>query len=180
MELSKTRSVLNNEEEKKKAIVTAFESYFKGLHGYAFVILRDQILAEEMVQEVFLHIWAKRERLEIHSSLKAYLYKCVYNECMDHLSHQKERIVKPLEQEHQESGRDETTIAASHKELETHLHRAIIELPKQCRIIFQMSRYEDLKYKEIADQLNISVKTVEAQIGKALKILRKKLSGFLS
>lgn len=177
--MTEIRSIYNDEQEKKKAFETAFVHYFKSLHGYAFVILRDHVLAEEIVQEVFLNIWRKREHLEIRSSFKSYLYKCVYNECMDLLSHKKDKIVQALDEGDNEAGRDETTIATSHRELERRLHSAIIELPKKCRVIFQMSRFEDLTYKEIANQLNLSVKTVEAQMAKALKVLRKKLGDFL-
>lgn len=156
-----------------------FKSHFKALHAYAFTILKEEMMAEEIVQNVFCRLWEKREQIEINQSAKAYLYRSVYNESLNYLKHQK---VKVTYQKHAARNEDMETHSAAkteYKELQFHLANALNELPEQCRTIFQMSRFEELKYREIASELGLSVKTVENQMGKALKILRTKLVDFL-
>ena len=157
-----------------------FKTYYKALHSYAFTILRDDEIAEEMVQMVFMKIWEKKERLDIQSSLKAYLYRSVYNESMNHLKHQKVKLKYQVHSQYQmKQDTDDASNQVQHKELEDRLQKALNELPEGCRTIFQLSRFEELKYQEIADRLQISIKTVENQMGKALKMLRLKLIDFL-
>ncbi len=157
-----------------------FKTHFKNLHGYAFSIIKDDSLAEETVQNVFYKIWEKRTELNIDITLKAYLYRAVHNESLNHLKHEK---VKERYRLHAVAGTSFHEQAASKKlvmkELETNLRHALNDLPEQCRTIFQLSRFEDLKYREIAEELSISVKTVENQMGKALRILRSKLADYL-
>ena len=162
------------------AFEQVFKTHFKALHAYACTILKDDDLAEEMVQNVFVKLWERKENLTISGSVTAYLYKAVYNESLNSLKHQK---VKSAYQSHLSySMKNETDNAAkriSLQELELRLQKALNELPEQCRAIFQMSRFEELRYREIADRLGISIKTVENQMGKALKLLRLKLIDFL-
>lgn len=164
-----------------EAFEQLFKLHYKALHIYANVILKDEDLAEEIVQGMFLKFWEKRTLLNIQSSIKAYLYKCVYNDCLNYLKHEK---IKIKHQEFTYHTMDTHHESASAKveltELEIQLRTALNELPEQCRTIFQMSRFEELKYREIAEQLGISSKTVENQIGKALRILRLKLADFLT
>ncbi|WP_231635063.1 RNA polymerase sigma-70 factor [Pedobacter sp. PACM 27299] len=157
-----------------------FKLHYKALHAYAFVILKDHDTAEEMVQGMFMKFWEKREMLQISTSVKAYLYKCIHNDCLNYLKHEK---IKFKHQEHTMNNVFASSEPASAKvemnDLKNNLSIAMNELPEQCRTIFQMSRFEELKYREIADQLGLSIKTVENQMGKALRILRLKLSDFL-
>jgi RNA polymerase sigma-70 factor (ECF subfamily) len=157
-----------------------FKTYYKALHAYANMILKDIEAAEEIVQNMFLKFWEKRELLNAQTSIKAYLYKCVYNDSLNYLKHEK---VKTKYRDFTEKTMDTLTEAASSKvelsELQLKLNAALNDLPEQCRTIFQMSRFEELKYREIAEQLGLSIKTVENQMSKALKILRVKLSDFL-
>ena len=156
-----------------------FRSHFKALHAYACTILKDEATAEEMVQNVFYKLWEKKEQIQVQQSIAAYLYKSVYYECLNFIKHSK---VKSAYQAHASYVMPENETAAdtaSMRQLQLKLDEALKELPEQCRTIFQMSRFEELKYREIADRLNISVKTVENQMGKALKILRTKLADFL-
>jgi RNA polymerase sigma-70 factor (ECF subfamily) len=157
-----------------------FKTYFKALHAYAFTILRDDTIAEEMVQIVFMKIWEKKGHLALQTSLKAYLYRSVYNESMNYLKHQKVKLKYQVHtQHHMKQDTDNASHQMQHNELEDRLHKALNELPEGCRTIFQLSRFEELKYQEIADRLQISIKTVENQMGKALKTLRLKLIDFL-
>jgi RNA polymerase sigma-70 factor (ECF subfamily) len=157
-----------------------FKTYFKRLHAYAFTILRDEIQAEEMVQQVFFKLWERNENLTLTGSVSAYLYRAVHNESLNYLKHQKVRSNHQLHVAY--SMKNEVEHPAKKVmagELEKKIHTALNELPEQCRTIFQMSRFDELKYREIADKLGISVKTVENQMGKALKLLREKLVDFL-
>lgn len=136
--------------------------------------------AEEMVQNAFLTIWEKRASLEVHTSLKSYLYRAVYNSSLNHVKHLK------VQQKHEAFYRNTTTLEhenAIEQLMENELHalaqKAIEELPSQCRMVFKLSRYENLSYNEIAEQMNLSVKTVENHIIRALKALRIKLKEYL-
>jgi RNA polymerase sigma-70 factor (ECF subfamily) len=164
-----------------EAFELLFKAHYKELHAYAGVMLRDADTAEEIVQGMFLKFWEKRDLLSVQTSIKAYLYKCVYNDSMNYLKHQKVKTkyhdfaAYTMNNEHEPaSSRVELT------ELEIKLQEALNELPEACRTIFQMSRFEELKYREIAEQLDLSIKTVENQMGKALKILRLKLADFVT
>lgn len=163
-----------------QAFEQLFKAHYKALHAYAHVILKDMDLAEEIVQNMFLRFWEKREMLNVQTSVKAYLYKCTYNDSLNYLKHEK---VKTKYQDFTVHTMDTESEAASARvelnELEGKLRIALNELPEQCRTIFQMSRFEELKYREIANQLGLSIKTVENQMGKALKLLRIKLADFL-
>ena len=157
-----------------------FKTHFKSLHAYAFTIVKDESLAEEMVQNVFCKLWEKKDQLQINASATAYLYRSVYHECLNYLKHQKVRSAYQLYVSARPG--DEGSPANGKLqlgELEWHLNKALGELPEQCRTIFQMSRFEELKYQEIADRLGLSVKTIENQMGKALRILREKLADFM-
>ena len=157
-----------------------FKSHFKALHAYANVILKDEDDADEIVQNIFLKFWEKRNLLNVQTSLKAYLYKCVYHDSLNFLKHRK---IKIKYKDFAAYTMNEEHLPASSKvemtELEYNLGLALNELPEQCRTIFQMSRFEELKYREIAERLGLSIKTIENQMGKALRILRLELADFL-
>lgn len=167
-------------EGSEQAFGQVFKTWFKPLHAYAFTILRDDAAAEEMVQNVFYSIWRKRERLEINGAVKSYLYRAVHNESMNYLKHQKVRenyrvyyASRPVQESEPTDGR------LREAELSEHIRKALNELPAQCRMVFQLSRFEEMKYREIAGELGISIKTVENQMGKALRLMRTKLAAFL-
>lgn len=163
---------------------TAFDALFTAWYGklqaYAFSVLQNEAQAEEVVQIVFCHIWEKRRQWQITSSLKAYLYGSVYHRCIDGLrrnkhaqKYQRHVLLNTDAQAAPASGKAEL------KELEAKLQYALSQLPGQCRAIFQLSRFGGLKYREIADQLGLSVKTVEANVSRALKHLRDQLTDYL-
>lgn len=180
MNLSSSISETQYQQYDDHAFEQLFRGHFKALHAYACVILKDEDNAEEIVQSMFLKFWEKRDLLNIQTSIKAYLYKCVYHDSLNFLKHQK---IKTKYQDFATYTMNSHNEPASSKvemtELEYKLAQALNELPEQCRTIFQMSRFEELRYREIADQLGLSIKTIENQMGKALRILRVKLADFL-
>lgn len=180
MELSNTSHVASLKKGDETAFEKVFKTYFNSLYNYACTILKNESAAEEVVQQVFFKIWEKREMLPDETMLKAYLYRAVHNESLNSIKRQKVRAgyqMYALRSTEQYAGNAASKVNMA--ALQHELHKAMNCLPEQCRTIFQMSRFEDKKYKEIADELNISPKTVENQMGKALKILRTKLADFL-
>ncbi len=157
-----------------------FRSYYPVLCRYAKSILIEQEPAEEAVQQTFVAIWEKRDRITFHVSLKAYLYRAVHNRCLNQIEKQKIRHEYSIGQQQEP---ELTAMAADgphrQKELQELIRQAIDRLPEQCARIFRLSRFEEMKYAEIAAQLNISVKTVENQMGKALRIMREELKEYL-
>lgn len=180
MAINDTGSIQQRAESGTTIFEDVFKANFKNLHAYACTIVKDDIMAEEMVQNVFYKIWERKAHLSIQTSLIAYLYRAVYHESLNYLKHQK---VKTAYQSYATARMNQQTDNAEKKvllgELEQRLRTALQELPEQCRTIFQMSRFEELKYQEIADRLGLSIKTVENQMGKALKLMRLKLIDFL-
>jgi RNA polymerase sigma-70 factor (family 1) len=180
--------VQSSEKEVFRAIQTgdekAFEMMFRELYQplcrYAYSFVSNHEEAEEIVQASFIGIWEKRQTIDIDTSLKAYLYRVVRNASLNVIKHGK---VKQIYLEQSEFTAEKTTDATEQAlitdELERKIFSAIQTLPDQCRLIFKLSRFEEMKYQEIANQLNISIKTVENQMGKALKIMREQLREYL-
>ena len=162
------------------AFEQVFKTHYKNLHAYAFTMLKDEDEAEEMVQQVFFKLWERSEHLSFSGSIAAYLYRAVHNESLNFIKHQKVKAGHQLHVAYSMKNKSEQAHSKMiRKELEYKFREALNELPEQCRTVFQLSRFEDMKYKEIADKLDISVKTVENHMGKALKLLRTKLVDFL-
>jgi len=167
----------------EQAFERVFKSHFKALHAYGLAIVKDSAAAEEIVQTVFLKLWEKRTTLNITVSLKAYLYKAVYHESINHLKHEKVRMKHS--EHHLYISREEAPVESmafqeeGNEELSERLTKALDQLPEKCRMVFYLSRFEELKYKDIADRLGISIKTVEAHMGKALKTLRLQLADYI-
>jgi len=153
-----------------------FKTHYKNLHAYAFTMLKDEDEAEEMVQQVFFKLWERSESLSFSGSIAAYLYRAVHNESLNFLKHQKVKTSHQLHVAYSMKNKSEQASGKlTTKELDKKFREALNELPEQCRTVFQLSRFEEMKYKEIADKLDISIKTVENHMGKALKLLRTKL-----
>jgi len=165
----------------EQAFEQLFRAQYPALCGYARKYLDDVDQAEEVVQEMFFNFWQKKEKLEINISLEAYLFRSVRNSCLNYLKHLKIREEHRLATSHEIRKKEqEVHDSVETLELQEKIENVIEQLPPERKKIFRMSRYEELKYKEIADKLNISVKTVEAQMSKALKFLRQHLSEYLS
>jgi RNA polymerase sigma-70 factor, ECF subfamily len=160
-----------------------FRKYYLRLCGFATRFVSDTIEAEEIVQEVFVKIWNKREQLKLDDKLKPYLFKSVQNLCYNFLEHKKvvddyhAVLAIVYENQAEEFSAYETVLF---NEFQKRVDEAISTLPEQCRIIFEFSRKEGLKYSEIAEKLNISIKTVETQMSRALARLKIELKDYLS
>jgi RNA polymerase sigma-70 factor (ECF subfamily) len=180
MEVNDTALVAQLAKRNEAAFEQVFKTHFKNLHAYACSILKDDMAAEEAVQNVFFKLWDRSENLTIGGSLAAYLYRAVNNESLNYLKHQKVKEAHALHVAYiSPAHRDTPSKTLQAKELEGRLHKALNELPEQCRTIFQMSRFEELRYREIAERMGLSVKTVEAQMSKALRVLREKLADLM-
>jgi RNA polymerase sigma-70 factor, ECF subfamily len=157
-----------------------FRTFYQPLCRYAYSFLEDREEAEEVVQSAFITVWEKRKSIDIQTSLKSYLYRMVRNGCLNVIKHEK---VKQQHVAHEMAVTEVSYESVSQKvyasELESKITEALKALPEQCRLVFQLSRFEELKYQEIADQLQISVKTVENHMGKALRIMREQLKEYL-
>ncbi len=180
MDLLEQQVLSTLKEGSESAFEMVFRTYYRPLCQYAYSFLNDRDEAEEVVQAAFINVWDKREQVEIQTSLKAYLYRIVRNSCLNVIKHEKVKQQHAAhEMAHGQSSHEGVSQSVISSELEEKISEAMKALPEQCRLVFQLSRFEELKYQEIADQLNISVKTVENQIGKALKIMREQLKDYL-
>lgn len=161
-----------------KAYEQIFRTYYPALCLFALKFLKDKEEAEEVVQDLFCKLWEKRKELAITTSLKSYLYGAIrinsirklQSESLHHSHH--EEILRL-------SSSKEFVDDLERNELQSRIHQCIANLPEQRRKVFELSRFQDKKYKEIAEEMAISVKTVENHMGKALKFLREHLSDLL-
>ncbi len=164
----------------EKALDALFGQWHNYLFKIAYSMLADADGAKDAVQDVFIRIWQKRAEIEVKSTLKGYLQRSVVNQCLGVLQ-QRKAFSNP--EDYQFLLPDAAPSAAEklHADsLDRLVHAAIDRLPEQCRLIFRLSRFEDLSYREIAEQLELSPKTIENQIGKALRILREELAPWLA
>lgn len=165
----------------KKALETLFKTYYSSLIKFARNILKNTEQAEDITQDVFIKIWDKRQDLENITSFKAYLFMAVRNQCFNTLKVNERKNWLDDEPENYEnymSNHVEANLYA--KDLNGKINEAIELLPEKCKLTFQLSRFENLSYKEIAETMNVSVKTVENQMGKALAFLRKSVLPYLN
>ena len=163
-----------------KAIELLFDNYFEYLCNVVNRVIHDRGYAEDIIQEIFFEIWRKRETINIQTSLRAYLRRAAVNRSLNHLRKQRmkfeedEEVVLDIKASNV-SGQMEM----EKDELQKRIFVIIDALPLKCKIVFGMSRFENMSYQEIADSLGISIKTVENQISKALRILRSAVQPYL-
>jgi len=169
---------LKNDDQSAFTII--FTKYYPDLVRFSFGYTHDSDAAEEIVQEVFLKLWENRGALVIHISLKSYLLKTVQNRSIDsmrhlHIKNKYASVVlgHPLLSE------NDTENYILHSELEENFNQAMAKIPAAYADVFRMSRIETFKYQEIAQKLDISVRTVEVRISKTLSLLREELKDYL-
>lgn len=180
--------MLNNEEKfllselnkgNKDVFSLLFKKYYKDLVLFAGNILQDKERCEDIVQDIFVKLWENRNTLAIETSLKSFLLKSVKNGCLDELRHRK--TIK--EYETYVLAYSERVLNTGdyvlYSNLKSHLDKALEKLPEVCREAFVMNRFEGLKYREISEKLEVSERTVEVRIGKAIGLLRIYLKDFL-
>ncbi|MFY9152209.1 MAG: RNA polymerase sigma-70 factor [Prolixibacteraceae bacterium] len=155
-----------------------FKYYYSGLVVFADQVIHDTVVSEDIVQSVFMKLWETRQTLEIRS-FRSYLIQSVKNRAIDHLRNQevKDKYTSFKFESAQEEMQEDLWTKI---ELDELLQQAIDKLPPRCREIFLMSRNENIKNAEIAEKLQLSGRTVETQISKALKLLRIELSEYLA
>lgn len=168
----------------EEAFAYVFKTFYSPLFNYAGRILRDEEQANDVVQDTFCRLYENRSNITIHISLKSYLYRSVYNNCIDLIRHKKvanayvdakmldfyfSRIIQLPEAE----------LKMLDEDIGEAIREAIAHLPERCRQIFCLSKLEGLSNKQIAEQLGISVKTVETQMTTAFVRLRKELEWLL-
>lgn len=163
-----------------RSFESIFRQYYQMLCSYAYRFVNDTDMAEEIVQELFYKLWEKRSEIQVTSSLKSYLFSAVHNRCLKFIEHRnveaKYRNYYLLHGSEIDYHQQENSNA---KELQGIIERTLDSLPDRCSRIFRLNRFEGLKYNEIAVKLSISVKTVEANMGKALKLLRRNLKNYV-
>lgn len=165
----------------KKASPKEFESFFRMYYKPLCVtiarITSDKAAAEDLVQEAFIKLWSGRDQLDIKVSLKSYLYRMAINSAFELIK--KGQRFEPISEITPHPVQDSVNEAILSDDLQNQISKSIDRLPPACKTVFVMHRYEDMSYKEIAETLQISEKTVENQIGKALKLLREALKDSL-
>ncbi|MCB2208354.1 MAG: RNA polymerase sigma-70 factor [Bacteroidetes bacterium] len=164
----------------KKIFEEVYRLYYSPLCFYCLRYVGDMEEAKEVVQSIFFNLWIKRNEIEISTSVKSYLYKAVQNYCLNQFQQekikQKYMIRKAnFPRQHSENGE----LKMEEDELRKVIKSAILKLPEKRREIFELSRFENMKYAQIAEHLTISVKTVEAQMSKSLQYLRKVLKEYM-
>lgn len=179
-------------EEFKKNNLGAFEQFFKAnqppLVAYANKFLDDWEASRDIVQEVFLSLWENKDKTNITTSLRSYLFTSVRNQCVNTIKH---KIVVQKHSDNALAQLRELEMSYYASESDTHsklyeteigkkIEETINDLPEQCRITFELSRFEGLKSQEIAKKMEVSVRTVETQIYRALKVLKESLKDYLT
>lgn len=157
-----------------------FYLFYSDLVNYCGRFVNDDDVAEEIVQDIFTKLWIRHSYININSSLKAYLYKAVRNHTLNYFKYikQKEKYKQYIGLSTIEKT-DTPLNKLEEKNIQIRIDEAMLMLPEKCRKVFELKRYERLKNKEIAEKLNISIKTVENHISKAIKLLKKALKYYL-
>lgn len=155
------------------AFETIFREQYSSLANYAYSVLRNKEDAEDVVQEVFIRIWQNNPAVLKDPKVKFYLLTAIKNGCISHLRKQATKKTVSYEEIHPATVADTTATNDKKEVTAAVINEALSLLPPQCLVVFKLSRFGKLTYQEIAEELNISVKTVENQVGKALKIMRE-------
>lgn len=165
-------SLQNGDEQ---AMDVLFRRHYSSICRAVYRILKDSNLAEDIAQEIFLGLWKKREKLNISTSVPAYLKRAAVNKSLNFIRDQKVKFDDEEKMPDLTNNQSTTQQQLEAEDLQKLINESIDLLPPKCRLVFTLSRFEEMSYQEIATKLDISIKTVENQISKALKFLRKAL-----
>lgn len=166
-------------EGNQQAFEQIFNQYYQQLCSFAFQFLKEDLGAEEIVQDVFCAIWEKRSTQQI-DSVKSYLYQAVRNKCLNAIKHIEVREEYKQQNKYQLDLEENSEEENDSNELTQNLKTTIDAMPEMRKKVFLMSKYDGLKYSEIASALGISVKTVENHMGKALAFLRDEMQRYIT
>lgn len=157
----------------ESALTELYNKFWQLLFMSSYNVIKDKELCEDIIQDIFMNIWHNREKLEIHISLKGYMYACARYQVFNHLKKNKDKIHVELFDDLEKRFQYTTPeTEMMHDELIQQINLIITTLPEKCRLVYKLSREEQLSHKEIAERLDISTKTVENHITKALQIIR--------
>lgn len=162
----------------EKAFRTIYDTHYKLMLGVGINITKDMDTAKEVVQEVFYQFWKNRENIKTDISIRNYLKRAVINRCINHIKYNT-RFTGEDVLEHTEGKSISPDVELETKELKAVVDHAVAKLPEKARVIFILKRHEGLSLKEIAEKLDISPKTVENQITRALKMLKAEIEPYL-
>ncbi len=174
----KKQKLEHNKELTQEIFEIFFRDYFKPLVNFANKFLQNIDNSKEIVHDVFIKLWEKRDTIDMQNSVKSYLYTSVNNRCLNFIRDNK-KFTNNLDFDSINTAIDPVDVLTEN-EIQCIIDKTLTQLSPKVRTVFELSRYENLKYKEIAEKLNISVKTVESHISKALKELRNNLKEYLT
>jgi RNA polymerase sigma-70 factor, ECF subfamily len=163
----------------RDAFDTVFRAHYPTLVGVAERIAGERAVAEELAQDVMLELWRRHATLAVDESLRAYLVRAARNRALNHLRHERMKVRTAPRAAGETVSHPEAPSNLAEAEIDAAVREAVNALPERCREVFELSRGQGLRYAEIASALGISVKTVEAQMGKALRVLRERLAPWL-
>jgi RNA polymerase sigma-70 factor (ECF subfamily) len=157
-----------------------FDRYYKYLVVTSNNILGDPDAARDLAQDVFFDCWKKRADIVLQSNLKAYLRRAVVNKTLNYIKARRLNFMEPERLPETPAAYDNAQVQLEHADLQQVVHAAIASLPERCRLVFTLCRLENFSHKEIAEQLEISTKTVENQMTRALAMLKEALAPYAS
>lgn len=171
----------------KRLFDLVFKSYYSGLLTFAKDCLRSKEAAQEVIQDMFLYIWENHEKIQIKTSLKAYLYRSVHNRCMNYFRDSVSDLHRNIQIDQLKNQIDLLLVELPDsffdesftEQVELELDETVESLPEQCKKIFRLNRYENLSYPEIAKKLNISLSTVKTQMSRAMHTIHQKMKKYL-
>ena len=169
------------QQDEDKFMEYLFRTYYAPLCKTVYNITHDTDAAEDVVQDVFLKVWRRKEQLDFSKSIKSYLFRSSVNTALNYLEKNRRNTqMEASEVEQMGFSANTTEHEIGYREVNERVQQALEALPPKCRTVFSLSRYEELSYAEIAGQLDISVKAVEKHMGKALKHMRQYLKSFIN
>jgi len=168
------------QQDDEKAMSQLFRLYYTQVCKAISRVISDEHVVEDLAQDVFYDLWRRRKTLEINTSLRAYLKRAGVNKTLNYIRDKKIKWDDEGKLPFMASKEPDATQVMEGQDLQKQIHSAIQSLPERCRLVFSLSRFEEMSYQQIADELEISIKTVENQMSKALKILRNILEPYLN